>query len=283
MNVGKSITSTPFKHAVLDAILAQEVAVIGSKSTKVPAKPHPYFLCIDMCSGNGETNDDIPTASPLICARHCVGLSKKGIDTVLRLYEKQRNTFLALDKNVQDHTSLDRVGSPTTHSVFTKGNHLTVVLRHKDSRDVKIRAARNQAVFINCDPNSVHKLPIASVAKQLTPTTTFMVSMGCNVGGIKRLSVEERQKWYDYVDDLVDPMPTWHDALLVWLNPGQDQRQWAYLIRTPGKWVIRRKDMMKALTKKLKCSIRVASYRLDIDAFEDMQDELFLTKKELNR
>lgn len=62
MNVGKSITSTPFKHAVLDAILGQEVAVIGSKevavigskSAKVPAKPVPYFLCIDMCAGNGE-------------------------------------------------------------------------------------------------------------------------------------------------------------------------------------------------------------------------------------
>jgi hypothetical protein len=107
----------------------------------------------------------------------------------------------------------------------------------------------------------------------------MLATLGCNVGGLKRLSLEDRAGWFDYVRAIVNDMPTYHDALLIALDG--DSAQWAYLLRLPCKWSgITQNAIHTTGAKFSDYPLSVASFRDSRAEFDSLQIRLFLTKVE---
>lgn len=230
----------------------------------VPAKPNP-FLCVDLCAGDGTEPEGERSSSPGIISHHCDWLTKKGFSVKSVMIEKHSATFESLEQNMQLKPCLhDRI------------------LKNEDAREfVFYPSVMNQAVFINCDPNSIADLPFSErLAKSLTKTTTITLTLGCNVGGLKRLTKEKRQEWYDYMSVMIQIMPSWHDALLISIE--RDDAQWAYFSRIPQLWSAdTMTNIKKAGSKFFENGVRVESYRRDRRGFQSLVNHLFLTKAEL--
>ncbi len=260
--VGKS-SRTPFKHWVLNSHLGQIVGSLSLRSMKVPAKPEP-FLCVDLCAGDGSETER-NEASPMIITHHCDWLARKGFSVKSVLIEKQSATFETLEQNMAKRQLVH-----------------DCELRNADARDfVFTPSCANQAVFINCDPNAISDLPFAeSLASSLTKTTTMTLTLGCNVGGLKRLKADKRAAWFDYMDVIVRIMPAWHDAVLIAVE--SDSAQWVYVSRVPVVWspkVIR--DVERKGSAHFPKGVRVESFRRSKRGFDDLVKRLFLTKAEV--
>lgn len=261
--VGKS-SRTPFKHWVLDSHLGQITGVLSRRSPSVPAIPNP-FLCIDLCAGDG-TETDGHKSSPKIITKHCEWLAEKGFNVQSVMIEKHSATFESLES-----------------SIDTKKIKHSCVLKNEDAREFIFKpSCLNQAVFLNCDPNSIADMPFSErLAKSLTKTTTMTLTLGCNVGGLKRLKKEQRKEWFDYIDTMIRIMPPWHDAILVSIE--RDDAQWAYFTRLPSVWSKQQSDsVFKKGLSMFKNGVRVESYRFGIDGFRDLIKRLFLTKVEVS-
>jgi hypothetical protein len=254
---------TPFKHWVLDSHLGKICGVISTRSRSVPAVPRP-FLCVDLCAGDGSETDE-HRSSPRIITHHCNWLASRGFDVRSDLIEKHSATFESLEANMQ--------GVDVNH---------TCVLHNDDAREFRfVPTCANQAVFINCDPNSIADLPFSeSLARSLTPTTTMTLTLGCNVGGLKRMTREQRQSWFDYISVMIDIMPSWHDAMLIAIE--SDASQWAYFTRLPRVWSVSQMHHVKQRGSKMfEHGVTVESLRCDKRAFMELVSRLFLTKAEV--
>jgi hypothetical protein len=260
MDVGRS-SRTPVKHWLLNAHLGQIAGVLHREYT--PAKACP-FVCIDLCAGDGHTTDD-HESSPTIIAKHMRWLTLRNVRCRAVFIEKAANTCEILRRNL----------------IATGGGFEYEVL-DSDAREFVFNAvASDQAVFINCDPNSVADMPLtSSLSKSFTKFTTMTVTLGCNASGIKRLPREDREKWGDYVRNIVGPMPSWHDAILVSLN--RDGAQWAYITRLPKAWAAKESGRIEKKGNSLwPNGVEVARYREQRSQFDAMLSRLFYTKKEL--
>ncbi len=261
MNVGKS-SRTPFKHWVLNHHLGTIAGVLSTRPKNVPARPDPFFHVVDLCAGDGVCTED-HQSSPAIIARHVKFLENAGIPTKTTLIEKSPGTHRQLTQNVA------ALGIP---------NCLCVQM---DARDFRLSSRPRQATFINCDPNHIEDMPLASqVIAALTPATTLTLTLGCNVSGLKMLPRDRRAGWYDYANALTRGLPGWHDALLIALK--RDCAQWAYILRIPIKWAPRHAaQLQKKGNAMWPHGVTVTSFRSSPHAFADALDRLFLTKKEL--
>lgn len=254
---------TPFKHWVLDAHLGKIAGVLSTKNASVPAVANP-FLCVDLCAGDGTETED-HQSSPRIIAKHCNFLARRGFSVRCVFIEKQAATFESLE------ASMDAVDMA-----------FPCELRNADATEYRfVPSCEKQAVFINCDPNSIADLPFSEVlAKSLTPTTTMTLTLGCNVGGLKRLRREQREEWFQYISVMIEIMPSWHDALLVALE--NDDAQWAYFTRLPKVWT---EQQVSAIASKGQTlfprGVRVESLHKNRQGFYDLVNRLFLTKSEM--
>lgn len=253
MAVGNS-TRTPFKHWVLDDILGKQFGVLGVDSPKVKAKPP--FIIIDMCAGDGHATEHSERTSPGIITRH-IGLSS--VETVAIFVEKNEFTFQELQGNFPD-----------------------IEAYHMDAKDFVLPAvASDQAVFVNCDPNHINEHPMTDSFIESLPTYSMMlITMGCNVGGLKRLDLKERQRWFDFLRKIATNISRFHDLIMVEIV--KDSSQWAYLLRLPSVWAQRE---MKRLKKKGDAlfpenGVNVCSLKTDKEQFVDIVKRLFLTKEE---
>lgn len=260
--VGRS-SRTPFKHWVLNLHLGQIAGVLSHRSLIVPAKPNP-FLCVDLCAGDG-TESDAHQASPKIITKHCDWLAGRGFDVRSVFYEKHSATFESLEANMG----------------ATNERHVSELFNCDAAEFVFVPECTNQAVFINCDPNSIAELPLSrTLAESLTPTTTITMTLGCNVGGLKRLSLEKRMEWFEYIDIMLSVMPSWHDAILVAIE--NDSAQWAYFTRLPAKWSHKNTtELQKRGDSMFPHGVRVESVRHSRAGFDDLVKRLFHTKGEL--
>jgi hypothetical protein len=271
-NVGRSSRSV-YKHWVLDTHLGK---IVGALSTgKTPARANP-LLCVDLCAGDGGSADEYDQSSPAIIHKHCEWLASRDggrYSAQSIFYEKSEFTFGKLVSRLSDWPTHER--------------HRRDVIRGDAKEFSFSKQLPNQAVFVNCDPNSVSDLPNAEFAErlaaQLTPTTTMAVTLGCNVGGLKRMPLEDRKPWREFVEIMLRAMPSWHDALLVEICG--DKSQWAYLTRLPAKWADEQKAALQRAGDKLKGDfprgVAVFSRRLDRSRFDDLMDRLLYTQKEL--
>lgn len=261
IGVGRSSSRTPFKHWILNTELGRLCGIFANPSAaaSVPAKADP-FCVIDLCAGDGHC-DNGANSSPSIITRHLGWASQRGVQVDAHLIEKNAGTFEVLCGNIARQPWLS--------------------LTHADAREwVSPEFHKKQAVFIHSDPNHIHDWPVTpDLIAGMSETTTMLATLGCNVGGLKMMSRDQRMCWYDHVAMCVNAMPSYHDAVLVSLDG--DSSQWAYLLRVPSKWSASTCAKILSTGRQFsKWDFRMASFRSSRNDFENMQHHLFLTTKE---
>ncbi len=262
-SVGKS-SRTPYKHWLYSSMLGK---MIGAASTgKSPC--NGTIKVLDMCAGDGvETNGDALSSSPAIACHHITSVfhNSHRVQRSAFLYERELLTFEKL------------------HNRFGSKEQMT--LRNLDSKGVTtahIDARPGDGVFVYADPNSVSTLPVTEeLIESFTDTTLFLMTLGCNVGGVKRLGVNERVGWMDVVMMTVENMRPWHDIHILSLN--RDDSQWAYLAAWPRKWS---DDFLQSSIRKgnqlWPNGVSAFSARNQERQFRSKIEELFYTQKELS-
>lgn len=263
MSVGRS-SRTPVKHYLLNSILGKVCGVISSGHETVPcrvSKERP-MLMVDLCGGDGLSNEE-HDASPQIMYKHCQWMNQRGLPSELTVIEKMENTFEQLLENCS--------GFNPEFTHLLKG----------DSSEYRLpELSYNQPAFIHCDPNTVNQIPITDdFVNGFNSCTTYLVTLGCNVTGIKRDPLEKRATWFEYVEMLVKIIPNRHDAVLFWLN--RDEAQWAYLLSMPRVWSSKfTSHAVTATSKQWTKGVSAVSYRDDRSGFHNEVSRLFLTKEE---
>ena len=260
--VGRS-SRTPVKHFLLNALVGKIVGVLGTG--KAPCKANPFYA-VDLCGGDGfEPEDGSHQASPRILFKHCDWMrSKIGKPAYLDIIEQQSFTYEKLVTNCQFMVP-----------------HGWVRMINGDAREFVLSDVKaDQSVFIHCDPNHVKDTPLTGpMVESWNKYTTYLVTLGCNVTGIKREDLDARMQWKGYVDLLFKNLPRHHEAILFWLN--RDSAQWAYLASIPKVWS---DDFMafaiRNTEKHWPKGVGAASYRSQPKEFEAALRVLFLTKKD---
>ena len=260
--VGRS-SRTPVKHFLLNALVGKIAGVLTSG--KSPCKANPFYA-VDLCGGDGfEPKDGSHQASPRILFKHCNWLREKhGKQSYLDVIEQQSFTHEKLTQNC---------GYMIPHG--------WVRLIHGDARSFVLpKLKQDQSAFIHCDPNNVSDTPLTGpMVDSWNKYTTYLITLGCNVGGLKRSVIEDRMQWKGYVDLLCSHLPSRHDAILFWLN--KDSSQWAYLASVPKVWSADfTKFAIRNTEKHWPKGIFAASYRMQRKVFETATLDLFLTKDE---
>lgn len=266
--VGRS-SRTPYKHFILNSELGRQSGIISKR--KVPfLRPNP-FLIVDLCAGDGSISEE-HDSSPRIILKHAEYAHEHGISVDVNLYEKAPHTVSLLRSNL--------VELPSYASII-EGDSSNFTLHPTSSY---------QPIFVFCDPNNIHQLPLTSAfLESTTKFTTYIITLGCNVGGLKKLALKDRKLWFEHVRSVTSALPSNHDSLLVGLTGDSDR--WAYLVTLPRKWAsdsasryIKKADYYKKLQAKgFSKGARVESFRESPSGFSDLCNWLFLTLNEYNR
>lgn len=260
--VGKS-SRTPYKHWLYRSMLGKMVGAAATGKT-----PCEYSIkVLDLCAGDGaQTGDDPISSSPAIADLHMT--SRFPMSGRLRarkayLFEREQTTFDRLRSRFGDRP----------HMHLTNGDSRGVTLH-----DVGVKTG--EGVFVYADPNSVSTLPVTpDLIDSFTHTTLFLMTLGCNVGGVKRLPVEDREGWLDVVNMAVCRRSRWHDVIVLSLN--RDDSQWAYLAAFPTRWARGfQDDSMKAGKRLWPNGVSAFSATRQPTQFKDKIKELFYTTKE---
>lgn len=259
-NVGTS-SRTPFKHWLFNAHLGQ---MIGATSTgKTPT--NRAVKVFDLCAGDGLDTYGECSSSPSIIRKHMTSEIRKGYleSRVSHLYEREAAAFNSL---LEKHGDCPQMN-----------------LHHQDSREIDLSGlvSDRDSSFVYADPNNIDQLPITQkMVNDLTPLTLYLMTLGCNVAGLKRLSVEARLRWFQMIEMLTETVRGHHDVQLIWLN--RDSSQWAYLACVPKKWSDA--TMQKSLIagqKMWKDGVQGLTIKRDgMAAFKAIIRQLFLTKEE---
>ena len=286
---------TPCKHFLLKRLLGREVGVL---SRGMP--PVREALFYDMTAGDGvpyvsaeHQSQEIDRSqqftegcSPGIFLQHTQWLvARTNRPVMLTGCEKQAVTHAELVRNTGDWLQasgwqqLDR-------GVHTYGNSMARYL-HANAQDTQPPGInRDASCFIYNDPNHIEDWSLTAQFLQGCPKfTTSLSTLGCNVGGLKRIEEDKRREWFMRVEVLCEALlQRWHDACLFSVG-GADQ--WAYLITAPVKWrdEITSECLQAAskLEKKITTPPQVVWRKNDPAGFYQLQRFLFLTKDEFNR
>ena len=262
-SVGRS-SRTPVKHYLLNAMLGKVCGVMALDRPGVPCRitnSQPMIM-VDLCGGDGLKTDG-QDASPVIMYHHCAELAKRGKRSSLEVLEHHANTFEQLEANCA-YMSRD-----------------IVTLTYGDSANYRLpKLAETQPAFVHCDPNNVDQTPLSRpFVAGFNRYTTYLVTMGCNPGGLKRTSLEKRSVWFDYVKMVVDVLPSHHDLVLFWLN--RDEAKWAYLLSIPKVWSEKfTMQAVKYTSTQWTKGVSALSFRTERRLFEDQVIQLFLTESE---
>jgi hypothetical protein len=286
---------TPCKHFLLNRLLGREVGVL---SRGMP--PVREALFYDMTAGDGvpyvsseqnelgidQTQQFIEGCSPGIFLRHTQWLvNKDRLPVQLTGCEKQSLTHAELVKNTAEWL-YDAGWNQSARGVHSFGNG---VIRYLHANSQKMRGPginRDASCFIYNDPNHIEDWSLTAAFLQNCPKfTTSLSTLGCNVGGLKRIEEGRRREWFMRVELLCEAiLQRWHDACLFSVG-GADQ--WAYLITAPVKWRDEiTNECLKAaskLEKKITAAPQVVWRKNDPSGFYQLQRFLFLTKEEFNR
>lgn len=224
---------------------------------------------MDMCAGDGADINGERTSSPSII-RHHLSTPMSGRQTVYR-----RGIFFEKDQATCKRLS-ERHGDCPLMTIY-----------HDDARNMPLSTVHgrgNDGILIYADPNNIDQLPItAELMSGLSSTTLMLITLGCNVGGLKRIPFENRLKWIQMAEMVRQSIGSWHDLGLITLN--KDASQWAYMVIIPRKWSAEYLDSaIKAGGKLWPAGVSTYSLRAIGDqAFMLRVIELFQTKEENNQ
>lgn len=267
VNVGKS-NRTYGKHKLLNSVVGR----LAGAFTKIRFLHTPFFF-IDLCAGDGSPSYYSDWSSPQILHYHANKLREAmGEESaVIILVEKDRATFDKLQKAFPAHKNTYLIhGDSKSPDVITQIAEI-----------IKTKGKSSSPCFVHNDPNKVTDWAITpELLKVLPRYTTSLTTMGCNVGGLKRLDLEARERWFEYVHVLGKSVRSinCHNAYLASLV--NDKAQWAYLVTAPSKWERDVVRDVKSAFKDWPCGVEGA-WLSDTQKFEALIRSLFLTKKEL--
>lgn len=295
-SVGKS-GITPCKHFLLNRLLGREVGVLSLGTPNVgkvllydmtAGDAVPYLPCEQINFAGNSEKQFAEGCSPGIFLRHVTWLAKRRcIPVVLTACEKQSITHAELVKNVgrwlpnNGWHEISR-GWYRTASLSAEAKYLHVNAQDLSGPGSSIDAS----CFIYNDPNHIEDWSLtADFVRDCPRFTTSLSTLGCNVGGLKRIEEGKRREWFMRVEILCDALlQRWHDACLFSIG-GADQ--WAYLITAPEKWRAEiTKECLAAaskLEKKVTAPPQVVWRKADPAGFYELERFLFLTKDEFSR
>ena len=270
---------TPFKHSMLNAVVG---AFVGALLTE-----HPYMrklrkegvTLIDMCAGDAIRLAEDNPSSPEILIKHAVTVqtSKYGIDIKVVLIEKDEEQFKKLKINA----------TRLAEEYGLRSENLKML--NKDASDFvptkkQTRSKRNR--FLHIDPNTAAGVPTPETWDGwLKNGKSFvLMTLACNPGGLKRLPLKDREKWYGYVETVQNNLPDWFDMFAI--PTTNDSHQFFWLLTIPNAWQKRMKiAIARIANKKLPdiFTIDVFSYKTQRKVFFDCVDQHFKTRKEYNQ
>lgn len=226
--------------------------------------------------------------SPGIFLRHTTWIAqRKRVPVSLTGCEKQATTHAELVKNTAHWLGLNGWAQIERGIHQSENGYGQVRYLHANSQDMAGPGLnRDASCFVYNDPNHIEDWSLTAKFLQNCPKfTTSLSTLGCNVGGLKRIEEDKRREWFMRVELLCEALlQRWHDACLFSIG-GADQ--WAYLITAPVKW----RDEITAeclqaackLEKKITAPPQVVWRKNDPAGFYQLQRFLFLTKDEFNR
>lgn len=249
--VGKS-GRTPGKHSALDKYLGKTAGVIS----RIYSDMRIFF--IDCTAGDGNADDFERQTSPGIMIRHAEWLRARGIQVRVMLFERSAQNAAMLESKVGGHAE-----------IFAESSSQMEPIEWRKDRDL---------VFISNDPNTIADWALPPALLTAPKLTTVFSTLGCNVGGLKRLPKDQRQVWHEHIRDQIGLLQPWHDAMLCRLV--NDASQWAYMVNSPDKW---RKEIEHAFQSSFDNAgykTKTDWFKLDRSGFSDSINQLFLTKEE---
>lgn len=269
--VGKSYRSVG-KHEVLDKILGREVGVVGVKRWT--------YQLIDLCAGNGQPNEHSELSSPELLIRHAAYLWGRRRPARVHLFERDRSTYDELRSRVPELVRAAAHHQKHSDPVPPPEFFIDCVdVHHGDVRTLlpSLHLEKTTAIFVNNDPNKISDwaltVQVFDALRAVTPNITTFSTMGCNVGGYRRILPafpERLADWRGSIESTVSRIPRSHDALVGALE--KDAARWGYLITGPAKWKARYHE---GLTKAFSGAIKTAWWRDDPTAFTGIiQSEL---------
>jgi hypothetical protein len=141
----------------------------------------------------------------------------------------------------------------------------------------------NEWLYVFNDPNHMHgwclDMEAFSRLSGVVPAS-FMSTMGCNAGGLKRLSAAERAKWKEYIDAAVTVVKRKRRLDLLLFNIKNDSAQWAYLLMVPLKWSDLIREQMVRSFKQNNLDVGSASWVKNQTDFYEVIDLLVTTNEE---
>lgn len=247
--VGKS-SRTPGKHGALDKYLGKQAGVISHKYAN-----HKVWF-IDCTAGDGQADDFDRQTSPGIMLRHADWLKARNVDVEVLLYERSGKNAELLAEKV--------------------GLRASVIAG--SSQDMEPVWGSNDLLFISNDPNTINDWALPNALTTAPKLTTVFSTLGCNVGGLKRLPIDQRKQWYSQMKHQAKLLQRWHDMMLVTLVG--DASQWAYAVNSADKWTDQLSEIFRQSFDAVGYPTERIWFRHDPRKFRDAVDRLFLTKKE---
>ena len=259
MAVGRSSRSHN-KHRWIEWFIYNCCAAIASGSDKIGWLKLPIWV-IDCCAGDGIYTDHVYTSSPRIIVEHGNRCVKANIPFRATFIEKDKNTFLQLQKNLAAMNPL-----------------FPYECLNMDVQQYEVKAIKNQAILLLSDPNA---LDINAMPKDwettLPDSMLAFITLGCNVGGLKRMEIEKRQLWFDHILTFGSLVKDRHDIVLTELM--YDASQWLYMTRIPKVWT---KNYIEFVYQ-TGIQVRVASHKNQEGKFGDILNRCFYTKAEYEK
>lgn len=267
--VGKSGV-TPTKHFLLDRLLGQEAGVYAKGGLPWCDKA----VWVDLTAGDGQpTRQQKPenSCSAGIFTKHASFVATKEKPLEVGFFEKNTNTHAKLTENLNS-TWFPKY--PAAQNVVQTFN--------VDSALFTLSVSDSTACFLVNDPNSIDDWAFtADLLRSAPPFTRTLTTMGCNVGGLKRVLIDSPElsnKWRDNIEMLY--LLQRHELILFAVG---DASQWAYLISTPDKWLEQTVELCNkahSLQTQTKRAPRVVSTK-EPNKFDSLLDELLMTKEQL--
>lgn len=267
---------TPGKLFMLHKLLGQEIGA----ASRLKWKPPKRHVLIDLTAGDAAVDNFFEDCSPGLMIYH--GLNS-ALPVLIVLYEVNRNTYDTLVSNVTAQLG-DSIEIGNAEGIFWARDNVVVQAVLGSGADAVIDYIQpTDAVFIANDPNTMHDFAmrfgmIEEIRARGVMWCRTFHTLGCNVGGMHRLSYEERQQWFQQLDDIKASLPRWHDLVLAAID--NDSARWAYAITTSRKWRDETEKVIIKALNKIERNAVIAWWRTEPDKFAALERKLFMTNAE---
>jgi hypothetical protein len=295
---GYSAQRTAAKHRLLNRQAGREIGAAPYIRQRFGGLSYFQFkgiLIVDLTAGDADPDKD-PTnplglsSSPLIFAKHAA----QHRNIRVRLYEHNRQTFKRLIENLEKYLPqlrdkdgrrlhFERIGR--TKWVTDTNSTLQVIYGDGSEEDFS-DLRRHEWLLVNNDPNTMAGWCLDMVAFGYaieTQPAAFMSTMGCNSGGLKRLPLKQRKRWWRFWETAKRFVDQYPSLALILVPLTNDPAQWAYLHLIPRAWVTR---IHKEITNDLKkegLHAKIYAHPNDAKKFNHALEVLLFTKAELAR